>query len=587
MFKKILIYLIKSILWCIDKNHRTNNKIGDDDTKKFTHQQPMSFQSDFAQGTNLFRTVPYECWELKTETKTIYGADKHLLYQINGETIWLQDCEPGKTRLQTENGEEIVTSVRNLNFKMHMYDVQIDHPKHWYYTNGILSHNTTCAAAYLVWRAIFVPDQTILIAANKLSSALEIMQRIRYAYEELPEWLKAGAETYNKGTLEFDNGSRIISRATTPDAGRGLSISLLYLDEFAFVRPKIAEEFWTAIQPTLSTGGSCIITSTPNSDEDQFAQLWFGAINTIDDSGKERENGVGVNGFKAIKVTWDEHPERDDDWAKEQILKLGEDRFNRENNCKFIQADETLIAPAKLATLQGIDPVLIDEDVRWYSVPETGKTYVVGLDPSMGTGSDYAAIQVFQLPEMIQVAEWRGNSTTPKDQVAKLQRVLKRIQDTLNSAGQYGELELYWTIENNTVGEAVLIVIDDTGEDKFPGTFMHEPRRPGLGKGRRRKGLNTTNKSKITAATKFKSLIETERLAIYSKALITELKGYTRVGLGFKAKYGYTDDLIASSLLCIRLLIMLSSYDENFDDMLKDSIDGDDGSSEPMPIMLG
>lgn len=583
--KYILKQIIKAILWILDKNHRKKHEIAMDDMRKFTHAVPLSFQSDFARGIRALRTVPYECWELKTQSKTIYGADKHLFYQSNGETIWLKNCLPNETILQTESGDELVKSVRNLGFRTHMYDVEIDHEKHWYWANGILSHNTTCAAAFIVWRAIFRPDQTILIAANKNVSALEIMQRIRYTYEELPEWLKAGAVTYNKGSVEFDNGSRIISRATTPDAGRGLSISLLYLDEFAFVKPRIAEEFWTAIQPTLSTGGDCIITSTPNSDEDQFAKIWFGAENNIDENGNMRPDGIGINGFKGIKITWEQHPERDDKWATDQIQKLGSDKFEREFNCKFIQEDETLIHPLRLANLTSTDPIYTDEGVRWFKQPEPNKTYVVGYDPAVGTGGDFSAIQVFQMPEMVQVAEWKSNDTDTRGQVAKLQRILKRIQDTMLSSGQQkGEIEIYYTIENNTVGEAALQVIADTDEANFPGTFMHEPKRAGLGS-RKRKGMTTTNKSKVTAAMKFKSLVETDRLKIHSRALISELKGFVRSGPGFQAKYGYTDDIISATLLCIRMVVLLSNYDPDFDEALKETLDDDD-YDEPMPIIL-
>jgi hypothetical protein len=136
---------------------------------------------------------------------------------------------------------------------------------------------STSAAGYLLWYAMFVPDSTILVAAHKYTGSQEIMQRIRYAYESVPDHIRAGATNYNKGSIEFDNGSRIVSATTTENTGRGMSISLLYADEFAFVRPTIATEFWTSISPTLATGGKAIITSTPNSDEDQFALLWKGA----------------------------------------------------------------------------------------------------------------------------------------------------------------------------------------------------------------------------------------------------------------------------------------------------------------------
>ena len=170
---------------------------------------------------------------------------------------------------------------------------------------------TTIAAGYLLWYAMFIPDSTILVASNKYVGAQEIMQRIRYAYENCPDYIRAGVVDYNKGSLGFDNGSRIVSATTTETTGRGMSISLLYCDELAFVRPTIAHEFWTSISPTLATGGRAIITSTPNSDEDQFADLWKEANKKFDSYGNETK--LGRNGFSPYLATWDRHPERDKD----------------------------------------------------------------------------------------------------------------------------------------------------------------------------------------------------------------------------------------------------------------------------------
>lgn len=190
---------------------------------------------------------------------------------------------------------------------------------------------STSAAGYLLWYAMFVPDSTILVAAHKYLGAQEIMQRVRYAYESCPDHIRAGVVSYNKGSLEFDNGSRIVSQTTTENTGRGMSISLLYADEFAFVRPTIATEFWTSISPTLATGGKAIITSTPNSDEDQFALLWKGANKCEDEYGNPTQ--VGQNGFKAYRSFWNEHPDRDDAWAAQQRAALGVERFRREMDC--------------------------------------------------------------------------------------------------------------------------------------------------------------------------------------------------------------------------------------------------------------
>jgi hypothetical protein len=307
---------------------------------------------------------------------------------------------------------------------------------------------STCAAAYLLWYAMFNPDSMILIASKTHTDAMEIMHRIRYAYESLPDHIRAGAMSYNKKSIEFDNGSRIVSQATTENTGRGLSVSLLYCDELAFVGKgnlNVAKEFWTSISPTLSTGGKCIITSTPNSDEDQFAMLWFGANRNQDEFGNEVE--LGENGFKAFFADWRQHPERTDEWARAEKAAIGEDRFEREHNCKFIRWDETLINGVKLAQLEGIQPIRkFENHVRWYKNIDPKSSYVVALDPSMGTGGDHAAIQAFELPSMQQVAEWQYNKFSIEQQLS----VLKSINQEIYSQGQP---TIYWTVENNSLGE--------------------------------------------------------------------------------------------------------------------------------------
>ena len=445
---------------------------------------------------------------------------------------------------------------------------------------------TTCAAGFLLWKAMFEPDCTILIAANKYVQALEIMDRIKFAYENLEEynWLRAGVVEYNKGTISFDNGSKIISRATAKDSGRGLSITLLYCDEFAFVQPNKAEEFWSAISPTLATGGNCIITSTPNHDEDQFAQIWFGAKNVIDDEGNIIPNGVGRNDFKAIEVTWHDHPDRDEKWATSERAKLGEDKFLREYECKFVSEDETLINPLALAGLSGVDYEYKIDGMRWYEDPKPNHIYGVALDPSVGTGGDFSAIQVVDLTAMTQVAEWRNNKTTTPDQIELLRKSLIYIHQTLaTNPNQVEEPEIYWTVENNGCGEAALVAIDSLGEETFPGFFVSEPRKSGGGRGR--KGIHTSNRSKMAVCSRFKSLVESRRLVIKSKALITELKSFVRGGNSFKAKPGVKDDLVLSMLHVMRLLQIVANWDDQLEEVLKHTND-DDWDSDPMPIVL-
>ena len=432
---------------------------------------------------------------------------------------------------------------------------------------------STSAAGYLLWYAMFVPDATILIAAHKYDGSQEIMQRIRYAYELCPDHIRAGSTNYNKGSIEFENGSRIVSATTTENTGRGMSITLLYCDEFAFVRPGIASEFWTSISPTLATGGKCIITSTPNSDEDQFALLWKGAIKMEDSHGNPQE--VGVNGFRAFRSYWKEHPDRDEAWAAATRAQLGEDRFRREMDCEFIINDETLIAPTKLIELEGMEPSHRTAQVRWYKQPEPGKMYCVGLDPSLGTGGDPAAIQIFEANSTEQIGEWKHNRTPIPEQVRILADIVKYIYTYVKD-----EQMIYYSVENNNIGEAALISIDQFGEQNIKGYFLSDPTR---GAGRYRKGFNTSPKNKLTACSKLKTLIESGRMKLRSKPLISELKTFVAHGLAYAAKPGSTDDLVMATLLVTRMMILLQEYHPEMDNAMGDHGDTIDA---PLPFVV-
>ena len=412
---------------------------------------------------------------------------------------------------------------------------------------------TTTAAGYLLWHAMFIADSTILIAAHKFSGAQEIMQRIRYAYELCPDHIRAGVTNYNKGSIEFENGSRIVSATTTGNTGRGMSISLLYCDEFAFVQPNVATDFWTSISPTLATGGRAIITSTPNSDEDTFATIWKQAEDKFDSHGNEQD--VGINGFHSFVAEWQEHPDRDEEWKEAEIGRIGEEKFRREYGCEFLVFDETLINSIYLANMEGQSPILNMGQTRWYSKPSPDFTYAVALDPSMGTGGDNAAIEVYELPSYKQVAEWQHNQTAIPGQIRVLADICKYIEtETGNTNG------IYWSVENNGIGEAALLVINDFGEENIPGLFVSEPMRKGHVR-KFRKGFNTTHGTKITACSRLKTMVEGEKMSVSSKPLISELKNYIASGSSYQAKPGASDDLISATLIAIRMMAVLKEWD--------------------------
>lgn len=345
-------------------------------------------------------------------------------------------------------------------------------------------------------------------------------------------------------------------------------------DEFAFVRSTIGREFWTSISPTLATGGKCIITSTPNSDEDQFATLWKGANKCVDEFGNTTE--LGVNGFRAFRSYWREHPDRDEKWATEQRAQLGEERFRREMDGEFIIWDETLINPGHLVEMAGIEPIEKQGQVRWYKKPDPRNTYIVALDPSLGTGGDPAAIQVFELPSLNQVAEWQHNRTPIQQQIRILSEIVKTLAETVPSNS------IYYSLENNTIGEAALISVAEIGEENIKGIFLSEPAKAGTGR-RYRRGFNTTQRSKLSACAKLKHLIETKRMNIASKNLISELKTFVSNGASYAAKPGETDDLVMALVLAVRMAQLLQRYDATLDDIMKDSLDE---IILPMPFIM-
>jgi hypothetical protein len=358
-----------------------------------------------------------------------------------------------------------------------------------------------------------------------------------------------------------------------------MSVSLLYCDEFAYVEPNIATEFWTSISPTLATGGKAIITSTPNSDEDQFSLIWREANKRIDDYGNSTE--LGKNGFYPYMAVWSQHPDRDEKWASEERSRVGEERFRREHECEFIIFDETLINSLCLATLEGNEPIMKMGQCRWYKKINPKLTYIVALDPSLGTGGDPAGIQIIELPSFTQVGEWHHNLTVIQGQVRILRDICQHIAGEFNKKGLTPSL--YYSVENNSVGEAALVAINEIGEESVPGLFLSEPIRKGHVR-RYRKGFYTTSSTKISSCAKLKHLVESSRLTINSKALISELKTYIAKGLSFEAKVGQHDDLVSAMLLAVRMAMVLQDWDPAIYDKMRE--EREDEWEMPLPIYV-
>ena len=437
-----------------------------------------------------------------------------------------------------------------VHFKLYDYQKELINMYHRNKDVIILSARqtgkSTTASAFLLWFSIFQFDKTILIASNKEKGAKEMIQRIRYAYEHLPMWIKPGVvdDGWNKHSVGFDNGSRIESTATAEDSGRGMSISLLYLDEFAFVAENIQEEFWSAIAPTLSTGGDCIITSTPNGDMNLFAQLWRGA-------------DLGVNGFASRWVKWDEPPDRGEEFKKQMIAKFGERKWMQEFECIFLSSDALLFNSIVLANetprIEGIKPIEDLHGVRFWKKIQNGATYLIGVDPSTGSGTDFSAINVFEFPAMEQVAEFRSNTMSPPFMYNVLKNIIRYIEKHDGT--------VYFSVENNGVGEGIISLYEADEHPPEQAEFVSE-------EGAKRRGMYTTQKPKMRACVNFKEMFEKGNLIINSLTLLKEMKSYVRKSGSYEAQLGATDDSISSILVIMRVLEEIATYDQSAYDKL-------------------
>ena len=470
--------------------------------------------------------------------------------------------------------------VENQNLKKNNLKYEILTPHGWEDFNGVIKNNTPRISRELITEHVVI-QATV---DHKFYSNGVVKRTIDFKIGDIldteygSEKIIKINETILENTFEIFNTTShtVIANATHSHQ----------CDELSYVSPNIQKAFITSVVPTLSTGGSCIVTSTPRTDEDQFAQIWKGAIDITDEFGNPNETKVGKNGWYAVEVAWYEHPDRDEEWARPLRETLGEARFLQENENKFLSDEETLINPMCLKRLtdRAKNPIFYVETTRWYSEPKSNKGYMVTLDPCHGTGGDFAAIQVFQIPEMIQVAEWSHNNTNPRGQVRVLMQTLVFIDETLrNFDDQMGEPEIYWTVENNGVGEAILTVIEHTGEDRFPGTFVSDRRRAGS---KVRKGM-FTSRSKAAECARLKSLIESDRMILNSKNLVKELKSYVASENSFKAKQGEHDDLVSSTLLIIKLLDYVMRWEDKNTNGLREYIDENELMEiAPLPIVI-
>ena len=390
------------------------------------------------------------------------------------------------------------------------------------------SGKSTTMISYLLHYSLFNPSVNIAILANKAATARDLLGRLQLAYEHLPKWLQQGVMSWNKGSLELENGSKILASSTSASAVRGGSYNIIFLDEFAYVPSNVAEQFFSSVYPTISSGKSTkvMIVSTPHG-MNMFYKLWTDA--------EEKRNT-----YIPIEVHWSEVPGRDDKWKQETIANTSEQQFQTEFECEFLGSIDTLITPRKLRTLAYKTPLQSNAGLEIYEQPKKDHTYFLVADVSRGTKNDYSAYIVFdvtQVPYRV-VAKFRDNEIKPLLFPQKIYHVARAY----NLA--------FVLIEVNDIGEQVANAMQfDMEYDNLVMASMRgragQIMGGGFSGGRAQLGVRTTKAVKKIGCSNLKQLLESDKIIVEDFDCINELSTFIVKGSSFEADDGCNDDLVA------------------------------------------
>ena len=387
---------------------------------------------------------------------------------------------------------------------------------------------STTVISYLLHYALFNDNVKIAILANKAETSRELLSRLQLAYENLPKWMQMGVLEWNKGSMQLENGSKIIAASTSSSAVRGNSFNIIFLDEFAFIPNHIAEQFFSSVYPTISSGKTTkvIIISTPQG-MNMFYKLWHDA---------ER----GKNGYVPLEVHWSQVPGRDAAWKEETIRNTSARQFTQEFECEFLGSVDTLISAAKLRSMVFEDPIQDNsKGLKVYEKVIAEKDYIITVDVSRGTCNDYSAFVVFDittLPWKI-VAKYRNNEIKP----ILFPNIIDQVARNYNKA--------YILIEINDIGEQVGNILHYDLE--YPNVLMCAMRgRAGqiVGQGfsgtKSQLGLKMSKVTKKIGCSNLKTLIEDDKLIITDYEIISELTTFIQKNQSFEADDGHNDDLV-------------------------------------------
>jgi hypothetical protein len=445
-----------------------------------------------------------------------------------------------------ENYVKIVNLDEGLvNFKM--YDFQKDMIRTVHNDRFVIAKlprqtgKSTSVVSYLLHFVLFKDNMSVAILANKQDIARDLLGKLKVAYEYLPKWLQQGVVEWNKGSILLENGSRVKAAATSSSAIRGGSYNCIFLDEFAYVPPHIADEFYSSVYPTISSGQETkiLIVSTPNG-LNMFYKIWTDAENRR-------------NSFIPVEVHWNQVPGRDNEWKKKQIANTSEQQFRVEFECSFIGSTNTLIDPTKLKVMAYNDPIYKNEQGVWiYEYPQKDHLYVMVIDTSRGQNIDYHAfviVDITTIPYKV-VSTFKNNEISPIIYPNLIYPMARKYNDA------------YVLVEINDIGSQIADILHQDFEYDNILSSVFKGRKgqmlsSGFGGGTSMFGLRTTKAVKRLGCSLMKSMIEDDKILITDYRIIQELVTFINKRTSYEAEVGHNDDLV----MCLVLFSWLTSQE--------------------------
>lgn len=512
------------------------------EVKDVNGQYEVETPNGFKPIKRVMKTIPYEKWYLELEDDyKLDGADNHIVFYENGNEVFLKDVSIGDYIQTNEGLKKCIKCYTNHEFE-HMYDIEVE--GNVYYSNGILSHNTTAVSIYVIWYNTFNPHKTTAILANKDDTAKSILDDIKIAYENLPDWLKIGVTEYNAHTIAFENGSKVFCRGTSKDACAGESISVLYLDEFALIPNHIAEEFYSANYPTISRGEKIVITSTARGVGNLFHELWKGAMQKM-------------NTYVPYRVDYWQVPEySSEEWKENMISDIGQIAFNSEYGNQFIGSQSTVINAEFLKKLKSEDPTqenkILNGSEKIWEEYNPKFSYLAVADIGLGSGNDFSTLQIFKIvwhrPNVEDYKKAEKKNEDPKEAIidgleqvfvfrSNLCGIPKFVDYTFEILPQWGNP--FFIVENNGIGQS--FVDKMTEEYYYENAYIHDDS-PVF-------GVNSSSQTKTEMVNALKEFGDDNKLIIKDSNTINELltfieKTTTAGHRRFQAEEGSHDDLV-------------------------------------------